>query len=60
MDCKFSQVAADEVRKYVIEKKTLFRFITFIEDDVNWFHFDVRNAQRITLWSPVTGKSKVV
>ena len=60
MDCKFRDHTAEEVRQFVIENKELFPYITFIESDVTWFHFDVRNGEHITLWSPETGKSRVV
>ncbi len=60
MDCKFQDVAAHEARQYVIRNKHQFPHITFLEDDVSWFHFDVRNAERIVLWSPETGEAKVV
>lgn len=60
MDCKFRDNSAQEVRLRVIENKPLFPYITFIEDDVSWFHFDVRNCERITLWSPTTGLAKIV
>ncbi len=59
MDCKFKNVPAAQVREQVIENKILYPYITFIEDDVSWFHFDVRNCQRIILWSPKTGNSYV-
>lgn len=60
MDCKFKEVSAEEVRQRVIENQPLFPYITFIEDDVSWFHFDVRNCERITLWSPNTGQALIV
>lgn len=60
MDCKFRHNSAEEVRLIVVENKSLFPYITFIEADVSWFHFDVRNTDRITLWSPVTGMATVV
>lgn len=60
MDCKFRDNSAQEVRLRVTENKPMFPYITFIEDDVSWFHFDVRNCERITLWSPTTGLAKVV
>ena len=60
MDSKFEKYSASEVRKFVIDNKELFPFITFIEDDVSWFHFDVRNCERITLWSPNTNEAKLV
>lgn len=60
MDCKFKEHPAAEIRDQVIRNRLLFPYITFMEDDVNWFHFDVRNVQRIVLWSPVTQKTQLV
>ncbi len=60
MDCKFRDHTAEEVRQFVINSKETFPFITFIETDVSWFHFDVRNGERLTLWSPDTGQSQIV
>jgi hypothetical protein len=52
MDCKFDHVYAEDVRKHVIAHKDTFPYIRFIEDEVDWFHFDVRNCEPIQLWSP--------
>ena len=60
MDCKFREHSSADVRSQVIDNRLLFPYITFIEDDVDWFHFDVRNGQRIVLWSPVTNQSQRV
>ncbi len=60
MDCKFRDHTAEEVRQFVINSKETFPFITFIETDVSWFHFDVRNCKRIQLWHPDTNKSLFV
>lgn len=60
MDCKFKDVSAQAVREAVIVNKPLFPYITFLEDDVSWFHFDVRNSERLVLWSPETNQSVVV
>lgn len=60
MDCKFKEITAAEARARVIEHRLLFPYITFMENDVSWFHFDVRNGQRIVLWSPVTKQSEMV
>ena len=60
MDCKFKEHPAAEIRDQVIQNRLLFPYITFMEDDVDWFHFDVRNEQRIVLWSPVTQKTQLV
>lgn len=60
MDCKFSNHPSYEVREYVIKNKSTFPFIVFMETDISWFHFDVRNGERITLWSPKTRESRVV
>lgn len=60
MDCKFKHFTAENVRDIVIRSKVLFPYITFIEDKVNWFHFDVRNEQRIQLWDPDTNEITMV
>ena len=60
MDCKFDGYSSEYVRKEVIEYKDHFPYITFIENDVSWFHFDVRNCEPITLWSPETNQATVV
>ncbi|WP_257294479.1 hypothetical protein [Endozoicomonas sp. YOMI1] len=60
MDCKFKEQSAADVRHQVIQNRLLFPYITFMEDDVDWFHFDVRNGERIVLWSPVTDQSRLV
>lgn len=60
MDCKFKEHLAADVRHQVIQNRLLFPYITFMEDDIDWFHFDVRNGQRIVLWSPVTQQSQLV
>ena len=60
MDCKFEQTTANQVRKYIIEHKRECPYITFIEDDVSWFHFDVRNCQSLTVWSKNTGSIRTV
>lgn len=60
MDCKFKEYTGQEIRNHVIENRALFPYITFIEDDVSWFHFDVRNCERITLWSPNTKQITLV
>lgn len=59
-DCSFRDVDAQSVRDSVIKSKALFPHISFIEDAVSWFHFDVRNCQRIQLWNPDTDVSSFV
>lgn len=60
MDCKFSDYEAKDVRLHIIESRLVFPYITFMEDGVNWLHFDVRNCQRIVLWNPETNRSRLV
>lgn len=59
-DCTFKNHTAEAVRKSVIASRSLFPYITFIEDTVSWFHFDVRNCERIQLWNPDTNESLFV
>lgn len=44
-DSKFKKILAEEVRHYIIQNsgKEDFKYITAIEKEVSWFHFDVRN-----------------
>lgn len=52
-DCLFKKHSADVVRREILDNPDHFPFITFIELDVNWLHFDVRNIDnRIVTWSP--------
>ena len=60
MDCKFSEYEAEEVRAEILDNRILFPYITFIENEVSWLHFDVRNCERITLWSPNINKAILV
>ena len=54
--------SAQEIRKYIVEHRDEFPYITFLEvgplDDkgkpMNWVHFDTRNGD-FTLWSPELG-----
>ena len=45
LDSKFKKVLVDEVRKYIIDNdgKDIFKYITAIEKEVSWLHFDTRN-----------------
>lgn len=48
-DALFALHDADYVRKYVLGHAADFPHIGCIEDDVSWFHFDVRNTLSQTL-----------
>lgn len=41
-DCSFENYTAQQVRDYVLAHPEEFPYITAIEGDVSWFHFDVR------------------
>lgn len=56
MDCHFHKVTSEAVRQYVLAHRNAFPHISFMETDISWFHFDVRNCRRIMLWSPETKK----
>lgn len=60
MDCHFAKVEAAEVRQWLLSHGDQCVHITFLEDDISWLHFDVRNGDRLTLWSPVTHQSRRV
>jgi hypothetical protein len=55
-DCLFKDHTAEQVRRYVLDNPSEFPFITFVELDISWFHFDVRNCPSITTWSPKKAK----
>ena len=46
-----------EVHEYIFNHPDEFPFIHFIETDVTWLHFDVRNQPDITFWSAKTEKT---
>lgn len=49
-DCNFKNVSVEEVRQQCkLNQKKCFKYITAIEDDVSWFHFDVRNNDGVLL-----------
>lgn len=41
-DCSFKNFTAQQVRDYVLAHPQEFPYITAIEGQVSWFHFDVR------------------
>ncbi len=51
-DCIFSNTNAEIVRQDILKNPDRFPFITFLEMDISWLHFDTRNIDRITTWSP--------
>jgi hypothetical protein len=53
-DCIFADVTAEQVRQDVLDNPDDedFKYITSIELGVDWFHFDVRNCNRIMTYYP--------
>lgn len=51
-DAVFRDYKAEEVRKHVLASPGAFPYLTAIEDDVSWFHGDVRNTQGIKVFKP--------
>ncbi|EGR0698802.1 hypothetical protein EX461_23960 [Vibrio parahaemolyticus] len=45
---------SDEVRKHIHNNKHLYPHISFLETDISWCHFDVRNGT-YKIWSPKRG-----
>jgi len=41
-DCSFVNFTAEEVRRYILDNPQEFPYITAIEGQVSWLHFDVR------------------
>lgn len=54
-DLSFKHHTAKQVREYIIRHPDKFPYITFLEVDISWVHFDVRNCEAIKLWSPERG-----
>ena len=50
-DCHFRRVSVEEVREDIKENcyPDVFRYITCIEDNVSWLHFDVRNVKKLLI-----------
>lgn len=48
IDSNFKNESVQDVRRYIIKnkKKDIFKYITAIEKDVSWFHFDTRNFKK--------------
>ncbi len=42
-DCHFKNATAEEVRAYILANHNEFSFISSLEMNVSWLHFDVRN-----------------
>ncbi|ELH4810082.1 hypothetical protein Q9X96_003116 [Vibrio vulnificus] len=55
VDFDVKGLSAKEVRKHIIENQHLYPHISFLEVDINWVHFDCRNNDELTLWSPSRG-----
>ncbi len=51
-DVIFKNYDADHVRQEVLNNPEWFPLITSLELDVSWFHFDVRNCERIKVYKP--------
>lgn len=51
-DCILVETPVEHVRSYILKNPDKFPFINFVELDTPHLHFDVRNCQRITTWSP--------
>lgn len=48
-------MSAVDVRKFIVDNKEHFPYITFMETDISWVHIDCRNCEAITTWSPERG-----
>ena len=52
LDLSFADVESEEIRQDIKRNEELLPFINSIEEGVNWFHFDVRNCERIKWFKP--------
>ena len=46
IDCVFSDYSAEEVREYILNNSSKFPYITRLEDNVSWLHFDIKVTNR--------------
>lgn len=47
LDCKFKHVDVEEIRQEIIQNDAFdFKYITTVEMDVSWLHFDCRNHDK--------------
>lgn len=56
-DATMLDTPLEKVHEYIFNHPDEFPFIHFIETDVDWLHFDVRNQPDITFWSAKTEKT---
>lgn len=52
VDALFANCDVHDVRKSVLARPDEFPYISAVESDVAWFHFDVRNVKPITIFKP--------
>lgn len=55
IDCQSTRYTAETMRRHILAHPEQYPYITALERDVSWLHFDVRNhqvPQRIILLSP--------
>ena len=52
LDATFRSVTPEEARQHIRDNIKRFPWLTAIELDVNWLHFDVRNVERLMEFSP--------
>jgi len=50
-DVVFKYVQAEEVREFILNNRDLFPYVTGLELDVSWLHFDVRNTNAIKVFN---------
>lgn len=57
IDATMLDTPLEKVHEYIFNHPDEFPFIHFIETDVSWLHFDVRNQPDISFWSAKTEKT---
>lgn len=57
IDATMLDTPLEKVHDYIYSHPDEFPFIHFIETDVTWLHFDVRNQPDISFWSAKTEKT---
>ncbi len=59
-DADIKGLTAEQARQLVYAHKDALPFVSFVEDNVNWLHCDTRNGDRITVWCPNTGNTRII
>lgn len=52
LDLHSDKVPYFEIRKFILDNPDQFKYITFLEVDIDWLHIDCRDSNDVKIWSP--------